>query len=271
METQENSFVTPAWPEWLENCRCPDELFAEAYDTLPDSFRAALKTAIAAAFFHFGQNDATTGARLENPSKGFRRHSTSCPAPWALTIFDENFHAPARLMAACVLPALCSVPLLGACCLGKNPAPENLLALELCGVEDTFCVDDKLVQVLISEMGKGRIMLLHGGDWSGIAHAAAVFSLPCMAEQAPPRLFVANPEAFDLDVLAMAQGTNRAALTTRPEGRIDALYLKNPASPDPEFGEHSPLTLGPGLEAFWLWADLAQDFFRVRHLAFDTI
>ncbi len=174
-------------------------------------------------------------------------------------------------MAACVLPALCGVPLLGACCLGKNPAPENLLALELCGVEDTFCVDDKLVQVLISEMGKGRIMLLHGGDWSGIAHAAAVFSLPCMAEQAPPRLFVANPEAFDLDVLAMAQGTNRAALTTRPEGRIDALYLENPASPDPEFGEHSPLTLGPGLEAFWLWADLAQDFFRVRHLAFDTI
>ena len=39
-----------------------------------------------------------------------------------------------------------------------------------------------------------------------------MFSLPRMAEQTPPRLFVANPEAFDLDVLAMAQGTSRAAL-----------------------------------------------------------
>ncbi len=81
METQENSFVTPAWPEWLENCRCPDELFAEAYDTLPDSFRAALKTAIAAAFFHFGQNDATTGARLENPSKAFGAIPQVAPRP----------------------------------------------------------------------------------------------------------------------------------------------------------------------------------------------
>lgn len=271
MEAQENPLQTPAWPEWLEDCRCPDELFAQAYDTLPDTFRAALKTAIALAFFHYGQNDAITRAYVENPARGFRHHSSSRPAPWALTIFDENFHAPARLLAACVLPALCGVPLLGACCLGKKPAPENLLALELCGVEDTFCIDDKLMQVLISEMGKGRLVLLHGGDWGRIAHAATVFNVPCIAEQAPPRLFVANPEAFDLDVLAMAQGTNRAGLTTRPEGQVDALYLANPASPDLESGEHSPLALGPGLEAFWLWADLAPDFFRVRHLAFETI
>lgn len=271
METQENFPEVSAWPEWLEERRCPDELFAQAYDTLPESFRGALKTAIALSFFHFGQNDAKSASTLENRVKGFCRHFTSRPAPWALTVFDENFHAPARLLAACILPALCGVPLLGACCLGQRPAPENLLALELCGVEDTFCLDDRLMQVLISEMGAGRLVLLHGGDLGRIAYAAAVFNLPCIAEQLPPRLFVADPEAFDLETLSIAQGTSASALTSRPEGRIDAIYLQNPASRDPvDYGD-SPLALGPGLEAFWLWADLAPDFFRVRNLAFNAI
>lgn len=272
--TQDNFTNSPAWPVWLEGYLCPDSQFEEAYNSLPATFRAALKTAIAAAFFHFGQNDSAVSTYLENKAKGFWSTAQSRPAPWALPVFDEQFNAPARLIAACILPALCGVPLIGACCLGQKPAAGVLLALELCGVENLFCLDENLLHSLMNEMGPGRLVLLHGRDWMQTVCLAAELHIPCITEQMPPNLYVQDAGAFDLDAIAMAQDVDKQALTDRdfnnqnPSKPVDALYLRDPASYS---GPDIPLLLGPGLEAFWLWPDLSPDFFRSRNLALGMV
>lgn len=74
----------PPWPAWLEAPRVADGLVAAAYEATPPRFRAALKTALALAHFHFGESascrdEAETSARL-----GFQCASSRAPAPWAL-------------------------------------------------------------------------------------------------------------------------------------------------------------------------------------------
>ncbi len=106
---------------------------------------------------------------------------------------------------------------------------------------------------------------LHGGDWSGGLRMAAVFSLPRMAEQAAPRGSL-WPIPKLLTWMRAGNGPGHEQGCAGQHGRkagLSTLFTWKTSAPRPGiWREHLALTLGPGLAAFWLRADLrAGDFF----------
>lgn len=69
----------PAWPQWLEAFRVPDEPRAAAYEDTPAHLRAAIKTALALHQAHSGEMDSRTCRDERFPRRGFRRTATDGP------------------------------------------------------------------------------------------------------------------------------------------------------------------------------------------------
>ncbi len=269
------------WPEWAEEARLDDALAASAYEGTPPSCRAALKTGLALAHMHFGQSPGCLREGRRDPHLGFWRYTASFPAPWAVLAFTPEYTAAARLTAACAPALLAGVPLVGAVCVGGAPASPALVSLELSGVEDIFLLDETGLCALLEESqpGPGRLVLLHKGELDNVAHAARTLGLPCHEERRAPALNLPDPDAFDLNILAFAQGDAlEQALEAARAPLPAAIYLRpeaarthcKPQSHDP-LPCAGALALSPGCEGFWLHAGLTPDFFMVSRLAFGPL
>lgn len=257
-----------SWPAWLEEARVDDGLAASAYEATPPRFRAALKTGLALAHFHFGESVTRVDDTARHDRLGFARVRTRVPAPWALIVFSPAYAAAARLAAACAAALLAGVPRVGAVCLGGEPQAAALVSLELSGVEDIFRLDAGRFAALLDALAavpgpQGRVVLLHGGELEALAPAIRQRGIPCHEERRPPRLRVEEAAPVDRELLAFAHGAAvDAALTATP---ADAVFRADAgAAPD------APLTLCPGCEGFWLHPDLEPRFFTVSRQAFAT-
>lgn len=270
------------WPGEFEAARCPDTAFAAAWDLIPPTFRVAIKNAIALAAFHFAEAPTHEMRAQCDFSRGFSEKMHEEPVPWAAIVFDAQFNAPARLASSCLLAALCGVPQICAICPGGEPLPQTLVALELCGIEDLFCPEGKAWTDALAQLPpEGRLTIFGKPE---ISHSCK--DLPGVIthiEDRRPTLFLPDPRNFDLDVLALAQGVSAEELMAPKGAQIDGLYIDRPLAKSalmtpPEIGELSTtekpafpqarLTLGPGLEAFWLLENYGPEFFRSRKLSF---
>lgn len=269
------------WPDWAEAARLDDDAAAQAYEATPPACRAALKTGLALAHMHFGQSPGALRQERRDNHLGFWRDAAAFPAPWAVVAFTPAYAAAARLAAACVPALLAGVPLTAAICVGGGPTRQALVSLELTGVEDIFTLDETALCALLEESqpGPGRLVLLHQGELDGTARVARSTGLPCYEERCSPTLVLPYPEAFDLDVLAFAQGEAlQQALQPRHPARPAALYLNEKAArahcktrPHGPFSFAASLALTPGCEGFWLHEGLKPDFFAVSRLAFGPL
>ncbi|WP_165175587.1 hypothetical protein [Desulfovibrio sp. ZJ369] len=273
---------TVHWPDWAEDARLDDDLAAQAYEATPPACRAALKSGLALAHMHFGQSPGSLRQERRDNHLGFWRHTAVFPAPWAVIAFTPAYAAAARLAAACVPALLAGVPLVAAVCVGGCPSREALVSLELTGVEDIFTLEAAALRALLeeeSQHGPGRLVLLHNGDLDDTSRLARTMGLPCYEERCPPTLLLPNPEAFDPDVLAFAQGEAlQQAPQARHPARPAAWYCNEKAarahcndSPHDPFSFAGPLALAPGCEGFWLHDGLTPDFFTVTRLAFGPL
>ncbi|MDR1658898.1 MAG: hypothetical protein LBR94_00965 [Desulfovibrio sp.] len=273
---------TPAgrWPEWAERRRLDDALAAQAYEAASPQCRAALKSGLALAFMHFGASPGRTHETLQDAQRGYWRQTEAFPAPWAVVAFTPGYTAAARLAAACVPAHLAGVPLLGAACVGGEPSEQALTALELSGVEDIFVLDTANLCALLEESqpGPGRLVLLHEGELDGARRASRALSIPCYEERHPPNLILPDRTAFDIELLAFAQGKAlEQALEPVSPVTPTALYLTSEAARGhcrhhrrgPRHADS--LALSPGCEGYWLHAGLTPDFFRVRRTAFGPL
>lgn len=266
------AFSPPPWPAWLTAYRVADSMAAEAYEATPARFRAALKTGLALAHFHFGESasrrdEAETSGRL-----GFQRASSRAPAPWALLVLSPAYAAAARLTAACAAALLAGVPHVSALSTGPAPQQAALVSLELSGVEEIFSPAAAGIETLVDELTTlpgpaGRVVLLHDGDLDEVAQAVRARGLPSYEERRPPRLRVEPDAHIDREVLAFAHGGKcalEAALAA--SGPADAVFRPagQPLTPAPD----APLTLAPGCEGFWLHPGLTPEFFTVSRQAF---
>ncbi|MDE7371241.1 MAG: hypothetical protein K2N07_05785, partial [Desulfovibrio sp.] len=174
------------WPEWLEAARVDDSMAGRAYEATPARFRAALKTGLALAHFHFGESLSRREESACNGRQGFRRGALWEPAPWALIVFSPAYAAAARLTAACVAARLAGVAQVGAICLGGEPQAGALVSLELSGVEDMFQLEGARFLALMDELAArpnarapGRVVLLHAGELDAVAEHIRARNIPC--------------------------------------------------------------------------------------------
>lgn len=272
---------TVAWPDWADTTRVDDALAEQAYEHASPACRTALKAGLALTHVHFGESSGFCHEQRRETQAGFWRHSASFPAPWALIAFTPGYTAAARLMAAAAPALLAGVPLVGAACVGGKPSPEALVALELCGVEDIFILDEVSLSAFLEESrpGPGRLVLLHTGELDHAAHAARVLGVPYREERRAPALILSDPEAFDIAVLRFAQGQALdAALEPARPIIPEALYLKpGGARGHCKAPKHGPfrfsasIALAPGCEGFWLHQEITPEFFRVTRRAFGPL
>lgn len=260
------------WPEWLEAARVDDGLPGAAYEATPARFRAALKTGLALAHFHFGESLTRREENACSGRLGFTRRAAWAPAPWALIVFPPAYAAAARLTAACAAARLAGVPQVGAICPGGGPLAPALVSLELSGVEDIFQPDAGRLPALMDELatrpGKpGRVVVLHAGELDELAQHIRALGIPCFEERRPPRLRIEAATGIDRELLAFAHGGPAAldaALTAA--GPADAVYGSPDAAPAPS--PEAPLCLCPGCEGFWLHPGLGPEFFTVSRQVF---
>lgn len=256
-----------SWPAWLEAARVDDGLAASAYEATPPRFRAALKTGLALAHFHFGERVTRVDDTARHDRLGFARVRSCVPAPWALVVISPAYAAAARLTGACAAALLAGVPRVGAVCLGGNPQAAALVSLELSGVEDVFRLAAGRFAALLDALAavpgpRGRVVVLHGGELEAILPDIRKRDIPCHEEHRPPRLRVEKAARIDRELLAFAHGAPvpDAALADTP---ADAVFRADAgAAPD------APLTLCPGCEGFWLHPGLDPQFFTVSRQAF---
>ena len=262
------------WPEWLEAARVEDSIAGRAYEATPSRFRAALKTGLALAHFHFGESLTRREESACNGRLGFRRGAIYEAAPWALLVFAPAYAAAARLTAACVAARLAGVAQVGAICLGGEPVAPALVSLELSGVEDVFQLEGDRFAALMDELAgrcdtraPGRVVLLHAGELDEVAEHIRARNIPCFEERRPPRLRVDADTGIDREILSFAHGGPAAldaALTAA--GSADSVYRAAAASATP--APDAPLTLCPGCEGFWLHPGLGPEFFTVSRQLF---
>lgn len=260
------------WPAWLEAARVEDSRVAAAYEATPPRFRAALKTGLALAHFHFGEG-ATRREEAEASGRlGFWQACLRVPAPWALIVLAPAYAAAARLTAACAAPLLAGVPHVAALSVGEAPQDAALVSLELSGVEDIYSLDAARVAALLDELSarrgpRGRVILLHEGALDDLARSFRALNLPYYEERRPPRLRVEEDAAFDRELLAFAHGGATALESAfAASGPADAVFrgVTEGLAPAPD----APLTLTPGCEGFWLHPGLGPEFFTVSRQAF---
>ncbi|MDE7240783.1 hypothetical protein [Desulfovibrio sp.] len=266
----------PPWPEWLMAARVADSAVAAAYEATASRFRAALKTGLALAHFHFGESASRRDETETSGRLGFQRASSRAPAPWALLILSPAYAAAARLTAACAAALLAGVPHVAALSPGGAPRQQALVSLELSGVEDIFSPAPGRVTALLDELAArpgppGRVVLLHEGFHDGeqddMAQRSRAHGLPCYSERRPPRLRVEAGARIDRKVLAFAHGGEEAlAAALAACGPADAVFRPEGAPLMP--AQDAPLTLGPGCEGFWLHPGLTPEFFTVSRQAF---
>lgn len=252
---------------WLEEYRVPEELMVAAYEEIGPLWRGALKTAIALTTFVYGNRSLQEEKQYVSNHAGFWCRTTSKPATWALVIIAGNFQSAARLYASAILPILANVQHIY--CIWENEVGYHLLlpALELCGLENIFCLQKidilRLINNLLGQFPeKGRILLLHDGSLEEIAKQAIEYKICCYEDKAKPRLLVKNPELFNLELLEYAHGF---APDIIEYGTYDAAYAS--LEMDVQFNLFSndiPLVLTPGLECFWLHKTLAPKFFMLE-------
>lgn len=272
-------------PSWLDAWRPDDSYAAQAYEQTPASRRALLKTAIALHVQVWGEAPAEENHCIASTTLGFIHSRAERPVAWTLAVLDPGYAAPARLLAALLPAALAGVEAVMVACPGQPPAPSLSVALELAGLENLYirpATADRALPDLLQELavsGEGRLLLFPtaqsrlSASFTALRETARTLRIRLWQDRPAPRIAVAGqPGAGAEELLRWAHGdavlVPARAIPPQEDlkGRrnmAQACWIPAPGTP----GFPCPLTLGPGLEAFWLADRLDRNFFRtVAHM-----
>ncbi|MDE5833676.1 MAG: hypothetical protein K2H64_12010 [Desulfovibrio sp.] len=259
----------PLLPDWLEEYRIPDAAFLSAYDQSSPEYRASLKSALALHFYSMTRQDRIERAERIIPGKGFREIASVAPVPWAAIIFPGDYSAAARLFSVAVQSLLAGCGVSIALCLGVSPRPSALTALELCGFENAFAVSRakavRAIKELVQNADSGRIIILGPEKMSELVDDIRAVDAGLWLERDNYPLALTDPDKFSSPLLELAQGS---APPVSAGARIYALYSDQP---EDRIVFNYTLLIRPGLECFWKFQDLPEEFFLNRVCSYSLI
>lgn len=250
-----------ALPSWLEACRIPDHVLAQAYDSTPHQWRVAVKTAIAATHFHFG--DPLLLSSRTRSSRLLTLRERRWPVDMALVLAPAAMGSAALATYAALLPTLAGVKQTVWICLGRDASQSQLVSLELCGVEDIYVISHAQMLDLMGVVPISAPMLLLGSVPSAhtiTAHTKNRFAHICDR----PVAWLASPKAFDPELLRFALGFKPTTTSPAPRTAWKVIYATREFRKSNEDSYGGALWIEPGFECFWLSPDLRPDFFTHR-------
>ena len=256
-------------PAGLEACRLDDTLLAKGYEAFPAEDRARLKTTQALVMSLFAEHPDCEVLRQESSAQGLNRVETRVPAPWALFLLPSDFADAPRVISMLMTARLGGVPRLAVGFL--TPTPEKipagvLTALELCGLEHAFALDETSAEELLHCMADGET-----GRLSGVALPdrllAAAQALGAAVYNAPAHPLVGIDPALTTEALGAIQrllpGVQRCPVP-QPAGSPRPAVCFHSAETVPD----AQVMLDEQLAGCWLEAALAPDFFLNVSLSF---
>lgn len=270
--------VRPAFPDWLEECRIPENLLADSYEKCDPLIRALIKTAISLAHFHFSDKATYQINELYNQDHGFWISSSSRPADTCFLLLSPDCDAAALVCALAILPVICDVPFIYAICIQKPGLPQILGTLQLCGIEDIFCVDFATVSQLIAlpqfmagrnkNANPFRFLLLDANfDEPFLSALINGFDTPSVYLQQKAVIHMDEPKLIEPGLLDLLLGSNH--LVKNNPASCDVIYSRQDNCSGLNSVAAPPLVLAPECAGFWLFPELTPDFFRVSGYHFS--
>lgn len=263
-------------PGWLEEYRVPDNTLASAYDNFGSYPRALIKTAIAIARLHFSDNDRWEKTSKYHPDAGFLTYTSIQPMDWTVLIFSQDCSGAALIASAGILPVIGGVPEIIAICLSNTPPASILAPLELCGINDIFCLDYEKTQRLLRDLScisSNPYQSLHGlavfldqnHCIDNLANPPENLS-PVIHLRPYPRIFMDEAELLDQNLLRMMLGAHFEQLAY--PSLCDVVYVKNDSSVHNFTQFSAPLILTPECAGFWIFQNLSVANFQCKKNAF---
>ncbi|MBO4335613.1 MAG: histidinol dehydrogenase [Desulfovibrio sp.] len=248
--------------EWLEELRLPDELSAAAYEATSQDLRARLKGGMAYAQRVFGQAEGGVERHLlEAGHSAISRESLVRPVDWVMLYIAEDYAAAARVLACAILPRLCAVRDVFAVFAGPEPEQAALVSLELCGVQDLYCLGpEELKACLAGLAGSGRLLNLG----NSLPDSLASHPMLCLNETTKPKILTLDPEAFAPDLLCFMHGfCPECAQNTKDLSASRALFVSQARADGllKAGGCADCLLLTPGSEGCWRFPGLSRQSF----------
>lgn len=225
-----------AFPQWFLDAACPDAAFDAAYAGLTGERRAWIKKTAAQLFEMSGAGARRASCVRTCWTQGFQSVSRSDLLDGILLLLDPDCRSAARVAAA-ALPAVISGAPAAAACLGGDPAPDVLAALELCGLETVAMLESgdvsRLAEHIIAQgTPEPRLAVLALGFGPACEEAAAMafatpgvrvwtpwtFPAPVSGPSAAPDMgiWAGDGASWDLDLVAWAQSGHHAAVWNAP-------------------------------------------------------
>lgn len=288
---------TFSFPDWISEFVPDDDLFAMAYEDIPDQKRAWLKTNIARLLDCYGPRQDVGVNTTRHFRSGFDLQTNHTAVDFAVVLFDGSLLSPARLLAALV-PALASgVEHVLAARVGANGGPWRkavLTGLELAGQELVVDLTDAQARRLFTQLRDsglpGAVSVL--GPKAAVIKTSELQSASRMGFWRPrftraATVWMDDESSFDLEVLAFTHPdmvfsvfgakTELPADNFSYEGEDLADFMEaiiDVAYAPPEHMNQAlrkaKLVLGPGQEGCWIWPDLYPEHFQHHRIAWTT-
>lgn len=281
--------MSAIFPDWLDSFYPEDSVFAQAYDSVPDSRRALLKTAIARLWEWYGPQNISSAATIRSWESGFTAQDVREPVDHALIVCDAVMQSPVRLLAAVIPAVAAGVKQVGVVLLGEPDlwGSSVYTALELAGVESVFCLGRSECGRLLSDISKSGVTGVHvflGGDdlVSGVAGHIRTFSLPVEVSA----VMFDEEGLLDFDAMSFANpGMEYSVYGRTALGQFANCSCKNgtfmdmlteeahvayvPDNRVAPVAKAFDLVLGEGYEYCWVWPELGAGSFQVRRVAWS--
>lgn len=265
-----------------------DDVFAASYDSLTPLHRAWLKKL--AAETHAVMAPSKQAMRREDKlfRQGFTTSVVARKASGALLFIDSGITSPVQVAAAALPPIFCGAGEVAAIRVkyDGNPADPILAALEICGVENVFVLNERDAGDCLREALADRdcaCLCLGGGDWyQGPWRESG--ALTWRRREAGEMAVLAHPGSnLDFGIMAWAHpgarfqvygggGEDLPAGFTHVSGGIEALLETSPdvvfssISQPWEAASRVPLILGPGQEGCFFWPELTSRCMDIESL-----
>ena len=279
------------FPEWINDFVVDDDLFARAYEAVPDQRRALLKTGIARLFEWYGPSRQTAKRTDISWRGGFDSVEDLSTVDFAVVVIDASLKSSARLLAA-VVPALsCGVRNVAVVRLDGGEWPQPMLAgLELAGQELVVDMPSGRVKELLETLdasGATGIVLgveLEQGVLRSLRFPTRRIEFACLRCDRTVPVWMEQDQPFDLEGLAFihpdlvfsvhgvetvlpADGFSREGSDS--QGFLDSILevAYAPASLVDEALDRARLVLGPGQEGCWVWPQLRPGHFQSHSTA----